>query len=319
MKLPIFSQFANVWIEITRSEHGHGGPGWEFGTCLWSPSRDAAGHDRYAVMRQPGRGDGVIHFYHWVSPIGGVDTYVFGFSTVAKAAREVTSEPPSPGVWAGMAPYFRIDLHGFSEFPRPLPMATLIRDYGLDIRREIVELRPRFYPLATYGGTLRLTQGMYLARCTPNLYLILNEALGLEDAAIYDGSKQHEEYAEGIRRLREIFFFSRNQALVQTARKHYGLACQACGFDFASMYGALGDGYIECHHLSPLSERPEEEWTESLCSRLEDVTILCSNCHRMVHRRQPALSIKELKEALEVGSIARGNENLPRCESADRP
>jgi hypothetical protein len=165
MKLPIFSQFANVWVEITRSEHGHGGPGWEFGTCLWSPSRGATGHDRYAVMRQPGQGDGVIHFYHWVSPIAGADTYVFGFSTVAKAAREVASEPPSPGVWAGMAPYYRIDLHGFSQFPRPLPMATLIRDYGLEIRREIIKLRPRFYPLAKYGDTLRLTQGMYLAHC----------------------------------------------------------------------------------------------------------------------------------------------------------
>lgn len=41
-----------VWVEITRDEHGHGGEGWGFGTCLWSPERDNAGHDRYAIMRQ---------------------------------------------------------------------------------------------------------------------------------------------------------------------------------------------------------------------------------------------------------------------------
>jgi len=34
---------ARVWIEDTKSEHQHGGPGWEFGTCLWSPSTDEKG------------------------------------------------------------------------------------------------------------------------------------------------------------------------------------------------------------------------------------------------------------------------------------
>jgi hypothetical protein len=53
---------AAVWIEDTKSAHGHGGPGWEFGSCLWSPSRADGGIDYYALMREPAPGDLVIHF-----------------------------------------------------------------------------------------------------------------------------------------------------------------------------------------------------------------------------------------------------------------
>src|SRR3712207_7557670 len=41
-----------AWVEITPDDHGHGGPGWEFGTCLWSPSRNRTGDDRYRIMRE---------------------------------------------------------------------------------------------------------------------------------------------------------------------------------------------------------------------------------------------------------------------------
>jgi 5-methylcytosine-specific restriction protein B len=39
-----------VWIEDTKSTYAHGGPGWEFGSCLWSPSANEIGNDQYAVM-----------------------------------------------------------------------------------------------------------------------------------------------------------------------------------------------------------------------------------------------------------------------------
>ena len=42
----------SIWIEITKSEHKHGGYGWEFGTCLWSPNRNRAGSDSYSLMRR---------------------------------------------------------------------------------------------------------------------------------------------------------------------------------------------------------------------------------------------------------------------------
>jgi hypothetical protein len=45
------------WVEISALDHGHGGPGWELGKCLWSPAMDRQGRDRYAVVREPRHGD----------------------------------------------------------------------------------------------------------------------------------------------------------------------------------------------------------------------------------------------------------------------
>jgi len=78
------------------------------------------------------------------------------------------------------------------------------------------------------------------------------------------------------------------------------LYCEACSFDFASRYPRHGDDFMECHHIKPLSEfSPGEETT------LDDLALLCSNCHRMVHYRRPWLDMKELNQVL-----ARADERL---------
>jgi 5-methylcytosine-specific restriction protein A len=71
------------------------------------------------------------------------------------------------------------------------------------------------------------------------------------------------------------------------------LTCEACGFDFFKRYGERGGGYIECHHRIPLSESGPTQ------TRLKDLALVCSNCHRMIHRRtNDWLSLEELKALL---------------------
>ncbi|MEP0859029.1 HNH endonuclease [Trichocoleus sp. DQ-U1] len=108
-------------------------------------------------------------------------------------------------------------------------------------------------------------------------------------------SKYKEEYAEGSRTSAERSFFSRNPNLVKSAKALYGYTCQVCGFNYQKKYGELGFGYIECHHLNPLSERSECEWDEEIKTSIKDVRVLCANCHRMIHRKRPALTVEELK------------------------
>jgi 5-methylcytosine-specific restriction enzyme A len=72
-----------------------------------------------------------------------------------------------------------------------------------------------------------------------------------------------------------------------------GLACEACGFDFAARYGQRGAGFIECHHTRPVHTlRPGET------TRLSDLALLCANCHRMIHSARPWLTVEELREVL---------------------
>jgi 5-methylcytosine-specific restriction protein A len=68
------------------------------------------------------------------------------------------------------------------------------------------------------------------------------------------------------------------------------LECEVCRFNFHQAYGDHGKGFIECHHVKPL-----ESLTASATTRLDDLALLCANCHRMIHARRPWLSIEALR------------------------
>jgi 5-methylcytosine-specific restriction protein A len=108
-------------------------------------------------------------------------------------------------------------------------------------------------------------------------------------------------FDEGKRIFREALLFARNQKLVAQAKQHLGVVCVVCNFDFGAKYGFWGEGYIECHHLTPLSTRDEQ----SAKTSLSEVAVFCSNCHCMVHRRNPPLTIQELKTAMAKAATSR--------------
>jgi 5-methylcytosine-specific restriction enzyme A len=66
------------------------------------------------------------------------------------------------------------------------------------------------------------------------------------------------------------------------------IACEVCEFDFGATYGIRGEGYIEVHHRVPLHASGRTTTT------LQDLIMLCSNCHRMIHRGTPWLTVEEL-------------------------
>lgn len=75
----------------------------------------------------------------------------------------------------------------------------------------------------------------------------------------------------------------------QAMSKHGKLICEACIFVFEEMYGTLGTGFIECHHRTPLSQFKAEKRTT-----LDDLALVCSNCHRMLHKQIDTLSVEGL-------------------------
>jgi hypothetical protein len=105
-------------------------------------------------------------------------------------------------------------------------------------------------------------------------------------------------FAEGRRLLRLHRTIERNRALIAAKKSHVleslkTLTCEVCCFNFATVYGELGDGYAECHHRTPMAAM--EGVRES---RIEDLAIVCANCHRMLHR-QPFHTIDELRTVFE--------------------
>lgn len=86
--------------------------------------------------------------------------------------------------------------------------------------------------------------------------------------------------------------YERNPHLRAMCINQYGCKCYVCGFDFKEHYGALGENFIEVHHLTPLSELKEEH----VGSPINGMVPLCSNCHSMVHRTNPPVEIEELRK-----------------------
>jgi 5-methylcytosine-specific restriction protein A len=84
---------------------------------------------------------------------------------------------------------------------------------------------------------------------------------------------------------------AKKAAVLQATGK---LACEACHFDFATTYRDIGLGFCEVHHLRPIGARAEAENTT-----LNDLAILCSNCHSMIHRTNPMWPVSKL--AIHIG------------------
>ncbi len=71
------------------------------------------------------------------------------------------------------------------------------------------------------------------------------------------------------------------------------LICECCNFDFERFYGPIGSEFCEVHHLQPL-----HTLSETATTGLNDLAIVCSNCHRMIHRARPFLTIDQLQSEI---------------------
>jgi hypothetical protein len=102
--------------------------------------------------------------------------------------------------------------------------------------------------------------------------------------------------SEGRQRLLLHLSRERDRRLVLKKKNaSQSLVCEVCGFSFLSAYGELAANYCEVHHLIPLSESEQKRKT-----LLKDLSILCANCHRVVHLRNPPFTIQEVKAMLKI-------------------
>jgi 5-methylcytosine-specific restriction protein A len=99
---------------------------------------------------------------------------------------------------------------------------------------------------------------------------------------------------EGARTRVEVNRYERSPVNRAACIAHYGPICLACGFDFRSFYGELGEGYIEVHHLTPVSQMNESYFVNPI----KDLVPVCANCHAMLHRTDPPMTIAALSDLL---------------------
>jgi len=130
-----------------------------------------------------------------------------------------------------------------------------------------------------------------LANALIETNLVRPETDGLELIPDVDIHASSFSAVEGRTKLVLHIIRERNRSLV-TAKKASvdSPVCEVCGFDSMATYG---EDYFEIHHLTPLAALTEDSETT-----LDDLAIVCANCHRIIHLHSPPVTIAELRKRL---------------------
>ena len=105
-----------------------------------------------------------------------------------------------------------------------------------------------------------------------------------ENPGMLAAGTEVQSAVEGATKLRTHYSRERSRFLVQKKRKaffseHGQLKCEICGLSEGEKYPQeFGTPFIEVHHKKPLSSAPSEVRTN-----LDDLVLLCANCHRVIH------------------------------------
>lgn len=165
-------------------------------------------------------------------------------------------------------------------------LENILKDFGNDqLEKSLKSFKKHIEYLETeYGINRPLLWSLYEKYL--GILLITEDLNALEDDEI--------TFLEGKEKYRLHLSKERNKTLITFAKRKYfekenKLNCQVCDFSFEETYGEIGKEFIEAHHIYPISELTEETIT-----RIEDIVFVCSNCHRMLHRRRPWISTHEL-------------------------
>lgn len=103
-----------------------------------------------------------------------------------------------------------------------------------------------------------------------------------------------DDLYEGTITRSQMVGWERNRQARRLCVEHFGAVCQACKFSFDKRYGELGREFIEVHHTTQFAADHGRRKVDPLV----DLVPVCSNCHRMLHRRTPPLGLRALRKVL---------------------
>jgi len=162
------------------------------------------------------------------------------------------------------------------------------------------EYPPKF--IITHAYELKngkvLTANSFNAVEAKNYFINSGYKIRIKESKAIDIAKEDEKevFFEGKENFRTHRSYERDTRVARIAKQKAlsntgELRCEVCNFSFIELYGELGTGYIEAHHKIPVSQLGDNGKT-----KIEDISLLCSNCHKMIHRSNPMKTVGDLKE-----------------------
>lgn len=124
-----------------------------------------------------------------------------------------------------------------------------------------------------------------------NIHEEYSERLSNEFAIYPNEVSVDEKYIEGAVRSVIVNAYERSEKARKACVEHYGYNCSVCDVNFENVYGEIGKGFIHVHHLKEIHSIGKEYHVHAI----NDLRPVCPNCHSMLHRTKPAMSIEELR------------------------
>jgi 5-methylcytosine-specific restriction protein A len=165
-----------------------------------------------------------------------------------------------------------------------------------------IGFKPDQREIGTYRWWAVLAEGWYDSENRFIWRMHQEVALALEELGWMQHKAEHiseevtvpDNLIEGAVRQITVNSYERNPMARKKCIEHYGTTCCICGFDFEAVYGPLGKDYTNVHHLKPLSDINETYQVDPV----NDLCPVCPNCHAMIHRKNPPLTIEQVKGLL---------------------
>lgn len=118
--------------------------------------------------------------------------------------------------------------------------------------------------------------------------------LPLDDGAEELPPDNQQGFSEGAGTTVTVNRYERDRRNRAAAIAIHGIRCKGCNMSFGERYGYSALGFIEIHHQVPVSKMGPGY----IVDPARDLVPLCSNCHSVVHRQDPPLTIDQLRHLL---------------------
>jgi 5-methylcytosine-specific restriction protein A len=161
----------------------------------------------------------------------------------------------------------------------------------------------RSFGLVIRKGMLAINEGnaaadmqhieLWTSRAAAAIFALL--PVEVEGSELEDEAADVAGLPEGAKTRVEVNRYERDRRNRAAALAIHGYACKACDLDLGERYGPAAAGFIEVHHVTPVSQVGENY----IIDPRADLLPLCPNCHSVTHRRTPPFSVTELRAMLE--------------------
>lgn len=213
-----------MFLEMSRDEN-HGGQGWSFSTCAWSPTKKqgrGGSWPFWSKIQDVRIGDNILHLRGVIPHAAFV-----GYSTAITDGYETTARPPLAGEWDYADTFYRADLADYVAFPAPIYLNEVFLERRVELeeyfeinRARVTSKRNLFY--VRQAGRLQCLNGAYLSDLDGDLFHALFGDVGISDGAGPSGVKTN--VATGVH-LGLLKTRIGQAALAKAVKQSYGHRC----------------------------------------------------------------------------------------------